>query len=84
MLRTRAYLRDCHPLASRLYATAEVPGERVDLTPCMRIKAQSLRSSAMELAIVSSGVRRAVRSAEDHVNKVLYLTCASTGRAWRL
>ncbi len=34
----------------------------------MRIEAQSLRTSAMELAFVSSGVRRA----EDHANKVLY------------
>jgi hypothetical protein len=62
LLRTRAYLRECHPLASSLCAIADVPGERVDLTPFMRIEAQSLRSSAMELAFVSSGVRRA----EDH------------------
>ena len=31
-----------------------MPGKRVDLTPFMRIDAQSLRSSAMELAFVSS------------------------------
>jgi hypothetical protein len=68
LLRTRAYLREHHPLASSLYAIAVVPGERADLTPFMRIEAQSLHTSAMELAFVSSGVRRA----EDHANKVLY------------
>jgi len=68
LLRTRTYLRENHPLASCLYAIADVPGERVDLTPFMRIEAQSLRTSTMELAFVSSGVRRP----EDHVNKVIY------------
>ena len=75
LLRTRAYLREHHPLASSLYAIADVPGERVDLTPFMRIEAKSLRSSAMELAFVSSGVRRA----EDHVNKVLYFDMRKHG-----
>ena len=62
-------------MASSLYAIADVPGERVDLTPFMRIEAKSLRSSAMELAFVSSGVRRA----EDHVNKVLYFDMRKHG-----
>jgi hypothetical protein len=65
LLRTRAYLRECHPLASSLCAIADVPGERVDLTPFMRIEAQSLRSSAMELAFVSGECSEEGSGAEE-------------------
>ena len=68
LLRTRPDLRENHPLASCLYAIADVPGERVDLNSFMRLEAQSLRTSGLELAFVSSGVPRP----EDHANKVLY------------
>ena len=70
LLRARTYLAAHHPLASRLKAIAEVPGAQIDLDPIMRIEAHSLRTSAMELAYVSSGVQG--QQAEDRVNKVVY------------
>jgi hypothetical protein len=69
LLRARAYLAEHHPLARHLTAIAEVPGPRIDLNPYMRIEAQSLRTSAMELAFVSSGVQG---QDGDRANKVVY------------
>jgi hypothetical protein len=68
LLRARTYFAEHHPLARHLCAIADVPGAKIDLNPYMRIEAQSLRSSAMELALVSSGVQRA----DDRTNRVLY------------
>ena len=46
-----------YTLARHLCAFADVTGPKIDLNPYMRIEAQSLRSSAMELAHVSSYVQ---------------------------
>jgi hypothetical protein len=48
-----------YTLARHLCAFDDVTGPKIDLNPYMRIEAQSLRSSAMELAHVSSYVPRA-------------------------
>ena len=68
LLRARTYFGQHHPLARHLCAIADVAGPKIDLNPYMRIEAQSLRSSAMELAHVSSGVPRA----DDRTHRVLY------------
>ena len=48
-----------------------MPGPRVHLNPYMRIEAHSLRTSALELAYVSSGVQ-GQGGAVDRANKVVY------------
>jgi hypothetical protein len=65
---TRAYLAEKHPMSHYLAAIADIPGETLDLNPFMRIEAQSLRTSSMELAFVSTGVPRQ----GDQQNRVLY------------
>ena len=68
LLQVRDYLGKNHPLARRLCAIADMPGRRIDMTPYMRIEAQDLRTSAMELAFVSTGVM----GTQDRQNRVLY------------
>ena len=68
LLQVRDYLGKNHPLARRLCAIADMPGRRIDMTPYMRIEAQDLRTSAMELALVSNGVM----GTQDRQNRVLY------------
>ena len=68
LLQVRDYLGKNHPLARRLCAIADMPGRRIDMTPYMRIEAQDLRTSAMELALVSTGVM----GTQDRQNRVLY------------
>ena len=70
LLRARTYLAAHYPLASCLQAIAEVPGAQIDQDPIMRIEAHSLRTSAMELAYVSSGVQG--QQAGYRANKVAY------------
>ena len=79
LLCTRKYLALHHPLSRHLATIADLPGDRVDLNPYMRLEAHSLRSNAMELAFVSSGAR----CAEDRPNRVLYfdLRLHEQGRA---
>jgi len=60
--RARAYLAEHHPLARHLCTIADVPVPEIDLSPYMRLEAHSLRTNAMELAMVS---RVRVRSAES-------------------
>ena len=57
--RARAYLAEHHPLARHLCTIADVPVPEIDLSPYMRLEAHSLRTNAMELAMVSSGVQGA-------------------------
>jgi hypothetical protein len=68
LLRVRTYLAQRHPLAQRLKAIADVPGERFDLNPYLRIESNVRDVGRMELAFVSSGVA----AGGDAPNKVLY------------
>jgi hypothetical protein len=79
LLCTRKYLALHHPLSRHLATIADLPGDRVDMNPYMRLEALTQRSGAMELAFVSSGAR----CAEDRPNRVLYfdLRLHEQGRA---
>jgi hypothetical protein len=85
LLRTRTYLRDNHPLASCLHAIADVPGERVDLNPFMRIEAQSPAHQRLEAGLCEQRRAPSCWSTSSGIctsNAMLTMGTSSRSRPW--